>query len=535
MIQISQLKLPPGHSEQELKKKIIKILRVQERELNSYEVVRRSVDARRKPELFFIYTVWVSVKKEAAVLKRVKNREVTQIQPPFYRLPPPGTEPLRHRPAIVGSGPAGLFCGLVLARKGYCPLILERGKAVEERVRDVEAFWRGGSLLPDSNVQFGEGGAGTFSDGKLNTLVKDPEGRGRFVLKTFVDAGADPDILYMQKPHVGTDVLRAVVKHIREEILSLGGTFSFQAKVSDLTARDGCLEGMTLADGTFIPCQAAVLAVGHSARDTFEMLLEKGLPMTAKPFAMGLRIEHPQELIEQARYGRHSYQGLLPAADYKVAHRAGNGRGVYSFCMCPGGYVVNASSEPGRLAVNGMSYRARDGKNANSALIVTVGVEDFLKEFPEEPVLAGMRLQQRLEARAYGLCHGKIPVQLFGDFERGRGSAGLGQIAPQMKGDWAFGKLSGILPGAMREALIEGVHAFDRQIQGFAREDALFSGIESRTSSPIRILRDENCESKLRGLYPCGEGAGYAGGIVSAAMDGCRVGEKIMERFAPQK
>ena len=579
MIQISQMKLPPDHTREDMERKIAKLLKLPREAVSHFEVVKKSVDARKKPEIFFVYTVWVEVKNEAAAVKKAKNKNVMLFQPAAYEFPGIKSEGgltgrgIRgqgaDRPVIIGSGPAGLFCGLMLARSGCRPLILERGKAVEERVRDVEAFWQGGALNPESNVQFGEGGAGTFSDGKLNTLVKDPQGRGRFVLQCFVEAGADPDILYMQKPHIGTDVLRRVVKNLREEILRLGGEIRFQSCVTDFLitkypakhindgycqfaddnptgmiadnqlteviasdrltgmAAGGRLTGVIVNGEEELQTRTVVLAIGHSARDTFETLYRRQVPMTAKAFAVGLRMEHPQSVIETARYGVHPYEGLLPVVDYKVTHRAANGRGVYSFCMCPGGYVVNASSEPGRLAVNGMSNRARDGENANSALIVTVTPEDFIKAYPECPALSGMEFQRHLETRAYQLCQGKIPVQLFRDFEAGRQSTGLGTVAPQMKGGYAFGNLRGILPDDIGGALVEGVYAFDHQVPGFARPDALFSGVESRTSSPVKILRDERCESSVKGLYPCGEGAGYAGGIMSAAMDGLRVAEQI--------
>ncbi len=541
MIQISQMKLPPDHTREEMERKIARLLKLPREAILHFEVVKKSVDARKKPEIFFVYTVWAEVKNEAAVVKKAKNQNIVFIRPAVYEFPGGESEDgcsgrdVRNqsgdRPVIIGSGPAGLFCGLMLARRGLRPLILERGKAVEERVQDVEGFWQGGPLNPESNVQFGEGGAGTFSDGKLNTLVKDPQGRGRFVLQCFAQMGADPDILYMQKPHIGTDVLRRVVKGLREEILGLGGEIRFQSCVTDFLIENGRLTGVTVNGREELSARTVILAIGHSARDTFETLYRKQVPMEAKAFAVGLRMEHPQPVIEKARYGDHPYEGLLPAADYKVTHRAANGRGVYSFCMCPGGYVVNASSEPGRLAVNGMSNRARDGENANSALIVTVTPEDFRTVHPECPVLSGMEFQRHLETQAYKLCHGKIPVQLFQDFEAGRQSTGLGAVAPQMKGGYAFGNLRGILPDYIGSALVEGVYAFDRQVPGFARPDTLFSGVESRTSSPVRILRDEWCESSIKGLYPCGEGAGYAGGIMSAAMDGLRVAEQIVRKI----
>lgn len=553
MIQISQMKLPPDHTREDMERKIAKLLKLPREAVVHFEVVKKSVDARKKPEIYFVYTVWVKVKNESAVVKKAKNKNVTLFRPAAYEFSGINSEEgfngrgIRgqgaDRPVIIGSGPAGLFCGLLLARHGLRPLILERGKAVEKRVRDVEAFWQGGPLNPESNVQFGEGGAGTFSDGKLNTLVKDPKGRGRFVLQCFVEAGADPDIVYMQKPHIGTDVLRRVVKNLREEILCLGGEIRFQSCVTDFLitkypdshadipgrAAEARLTGVIVNGDEEVQAQTVVLAIGHSARDTFETLYRKRVPMEAKAFAVGLRMEHPQPVIEQARYGIHPYGDLLPVADYKVTHRAANGRGVYSFCMCPGGYVVNASSEPRRLAVNGMSNRARDGENANSALIVTVTPEDFVKEYPECPVLSGMEFQRHLETRAYQLCQGKIPVQLFQDFEAGRQSTGLGTVTPQTKGGYDFGNLRSILPDSIGSALVESVYAFDRQVPGFARPDAIFSGVESRTSSPVRILRNDRCESGIEGLYPCGEGAGYAGGIMSAAMDGLRVAEQILK------
>lgn len=425
-------------------------------------------------------------------------------------------------------------------------MILERGEDVDSRRKRVDEFWKTGNLDVRSNVQFGEGGAGTFSDGKLNTLVKDPLMRNRLVLEIFCEFGADPSILYDSKPHIGTDVLSGIVKAMRQEIVRLGGQVRFCCQVTDLVTEGGQICGVKVRQQErkpdenteeneddklqekeeFLPAQAVILAVGHSARDTFSMLEEKKIPMDAKSFAVGLRIQHPQPLINLSQYGREK-AGSLGAASYKLTRQTSTGRGVYSFCMCPGGYVVDASSEKGHLAVNGMSYHARDGKNANSALIVTVTPEDF----PEAGPLGGVAFQRSLEKLAYQAADGRIPVQLYEDYRAGRMSRQLGEIEPQMRGRWAFGNLREVMPEKLNLALLEAMEGFGQMIRGFDRPDALFAGIESRTSSPVRIWRNEEMESKVRGLYPCGEGAGYAGGITSAAMDGVKVAEAIVRRF----
>ena len=430
-------------------------------------------------------------------------------------------------------GPAGLFCGLALARKGYRPILLERGEDVDTRTERVAKFWKTGELNPSSNVQFGEGGAGTFSDGKLNTLVKDTFGRNREVLRILTEFGADPSICYANKPHIGTDVLSHIVKSIRKEIESLGGQVRFLSQVTDFEITEGKLTAVTVNNTERIPVQAAVAAIGHSARDTFETLYGKQVSMEAKPFAVGFRIQHPQTMINESQYGMAECKELGPAS-YKLTAQTSYGRGVYSFCMCPGGYVVNASSEEKRLAVNGMSYHDRAGENANSALIVTVNPEDFshdIKGREEVHPLAGIHFQRELEEKAYEAGNGKIPVQLYGDFKDGKISEKFGKVHPAFCGEYQFADLRKILTNELSEAFIEGMESFRKKIKGFDRPDAILAGVESRTSSPVRIPRGETLESSVRGLYPCGEGAGYAGGITSAAMDGLKVAEELIRRY----
>lgn len=538
MIRINQLKLPVGHTQEQLAARAAKKLRIRPEEIRTLAIRRQSLDARKKPELFFSYVVDAELADEARerqLVRRAGDRDVSIHEEKPYQLPKPGTAPLAHPPVIVGTGPAGLFCGLALARAGYRPVLLERGEAVDARTSRVNRFWREGVLDPDSNVQFGEGGAGTFSDGKLNTLVKDTYGRNQAVLRIFVEFGADPSILYVSKPHIGTDVLSRIVKAIREEILRLGGEVRFESRMTDVEVQDGRTRSVLVNGGERIPAEALVLALGHSARDTFQTLYDRGIPMEAKAFAMGLRIQHPQRMIDISQYGRAAGDELGPAS-YKVTRQVSTGRGVYSFCMCPGGYVVNASSEPGRLAVNGMSYHDRAGENANSALIVTVSPADyaaFAGGMAEGHPLAGIAFQRELEARAYSLGKGRIPIQLFGDFAEGKTSGGFGEVGPAFKGEWAFGNLREILPACISSSLSEAMGAFGHMIKGFDRPDAILAGVESRTSSPVRILRDDRMESAVKGIFPCGEGAGYAGGITSAAMDGLKTAEELIRRYAP--
>lgn len=538
MLRVNQVKLRIRHSEEELRRRAAEALRISEREITEVKIVRQSIDARKKPDIFYSYTLEVAVKNEDRVLHRFKGKEnlVSRPERTIYRFPTSGSQIQSSPTVIVGMGPAGLFCGYFLALHGYRPILLERGKCVEERQRDVEAFWETGRLNPASNVQFGEGGAGTFSDGKLNTLVRDRDGRNGAVLDIFVKFGAKESICYEAKPHIGTDVLCTVVKRMREEIIRLGGQVRFESQVTEICIEKGHVTGVVVGGRERLACGQLVLAIGHSARDTFSMLYEKHVPMEAKSFAVGLRVEHPQSMINESQYGM-AEPGSLGAAPYKVAAKAQNGRGVYSFCMCPGGYVVNASSEEGRTAVNGMSYSGRDGQNANSAIIVSVTPEDFGSGHP----LAGIAFQRKLEEKAYSIGGGKIPVQRYGDFKRrveGRAGANKTEedaaVMPQCKGGYLWADVSRILPRECNEALVEGMELFGRQIKGFNRPDACLSGVESRTSSPVRICRDDSLQSEVRGLYPCGEGAGYAGGIVSAAMDGIRVAEAIAGEYAPQ-
>lgn len=544
MIRINQIKLPVQHTEQDLQKAICKVLR--KPEIKTYTIIKQSLDARDKQKLHYSYSVEISetgfTQKEIRKLLTNKNIMLTsnkkydfasQISHDFIEDKPA----LQHPPIIVGTGPAGLFCGYQLAKAGYHPILLERGMNVEHRVREIQSFWDGGNLNPDCNVQFGEGGAGTFSDGKLNTMIHDKTGRIGEVLRTFVSFGAPEDILYVNKPHIGTDRLRDVVKNMRNEIIHLGGQVLFQTCLTDIafekdTADADRVCSVTVKDAQgmhTIPCDCLVLAIGHSARDTFELLQQRAFRMSPKAFAVGLRIEHPAEMIRHAQYGDSPEAEFLPAADYKLTHQTEEGRAVYSFCMCPGGHIVNASSEPGMTAVNGMSYRARNARNSNSAIVVNITPEDFNGTGP----LAGMEFQRYWERTAYQAGNGKVPLQLFGDYRRNQISTSYGTIIPDIKGQYAFANLNDCLPKFVNNAIIKGVMAFDHRIPGFASEDAVLCGIESRTSSPVRIERNEEFYSNYKGVYPCGEGAGYAGGITSAAVDGIKVAEAIAVHTGP--
>lgn len=529
MLRIQQVKLKLHHSKEDLLEKAAGLLSVRKEDIIELRPVKRSLDARKKEDIHYSYVCEAVLRSQALeekVLRRVKPQTAVKAEPLYYSHTPTGTEEMKHRPVVVGAGPAGLFCAYRLALAGYAPLLLERGGMIEERTKAVERFWEDGTLLADTNVQFGEGGAGTFSDGKLNTMVKETTGRIRSVLETLAAFGAPEEITYINKPHIGTDCLRNVIVNMRKELLRLGCSVRFHAKVTDIVTEGGQVRGVSIGE-EFLPCEVLVLAVGHSARDTFAMLKAHSVPMSRKAFAVGVRIEHEQEMINRAQYG--DAAELLPAADYKLTHTTADGRGVYSFCMCPGGFVVNASSEPDCLTVNGMSNHARDERNANSALVVNVMPEDFGGE--AEDVLAGVEFQRRLERAAYRAGEGKIPVQLYGDLLNHRPSVTIGHIVPNTKGAYQMASLEECLPKFVTEALLEGIASFDKKIRGFASEEAVLLGVEARTSSPVRIERNENLMSAVSGLYPCGEGAGYAGGITSAAVDGIRVYEKIAEHY----
>ncbi len=532
MIRLNQITMPVGHSVEELQQRCLKTLKLSPKDLKSFTIVKQSIDARKKPDIIFSYVVDIVCSKEAQVLKQSKVKNAELIQPEVYAFKVSGEKILQKPIIIIGMGPAGLFCGYMLAKYGYKPIILERGQDVDSRTEKVAKFWETGVLDTESNVQFGEGGAGTFSDGKLNTLVKDKSGRNKAVLSILIENGAPEQILYDAKPHIGTDVLARVVKNMRQRILEWGGEVHFESQVTNFCIEKNHLTGVDLKNGTHMECEGAVLAIGHSARDTFHTLYDLGIEMSAKPFAVGFRVEHPQTLINQSQYGV-AHHPVLGAAPYKVVAKTSTGRGVYSFCMCPGGYVVNASSEEGRTVVNGMSYSGRDGANANSAIIVAVTPEDFGSDHP----LAGIEFQRRLEQKAYELGKGRIPVERYGTFKQkvtGEGTKeSIEEYVPCIKGVYVEADLTGILTKDMNQAFVEGMEHFNKIIPGFAAANVWMDGVESRTSCPVRIERDENCETAISGLYPCGEGAGYAGGITSAAMDGMKVAEKIAAVFSP--
>ncbi|MEW5770086.1 MAG: NAD(P)/FAD-dependent oxidoreductase [Pseudomonadota bacterium] len=535
MLRITELKLPLDHSEDALRAAILRKLKIRDDELIAFHVFRRGYDARRSDDIHFIYTLDVEVTREAAVLKRLRDdRHVGPSPDTSYHFVAHAPEHLASRPVVIGTGPCGLFAGLLLAQMGFRPIILERGKPVRERTKDTWGLWRQGKLNPESNVQFGEGGAGTFSDGKLHSQIKDPGYRGRKVLTEFVAADAPPEILYVSKPHIGTFRLVRVVENMRETITRLGGEFRFQSRVADLDIeRDaqgmGKVQGVILDNGERIAADHVVLAIGHSARDTFKMLFERGVHLEAKPFSIGVRIEHPQKLIDQARLGVNAGNPLLGAADYKLVHHCGNGRSAYSFCMCPGGQVVAAASEPGRVVTNGMSQYSRAERNANAAIVVGITPEDFPGDAQANP-LAGVEFQRHWEEKAFAAGGGNYaaPAQKVGDFLAGRPSTELGSVQPSYTPGIHLTDLAACLPEFAVTAIREALVAFDKQIKGFAMDDALMTGVETRTSSPVRITRDEHFQSlNTRGLFPAGEGAGYAGGILSAAVDGIRVAEAV--------
>ena len=522
MLRLTELKLPLGHAEGALKAAILKKLRMAAGTSLEFTVVRRGHDARKKSNIFYVYTVDVEVADEAAILARVKDSHVRRAPDTEYKFVARAPENFA-RPLVIGAGPCGLFAALTLAQMGFRPIILERGKAVRQRVKDTWALWRKNVLTAESNVQFGEGGAGTFSDGKLYSQIKDPRHLGRKVLSELVKAGAPEDILTEAHPHIGTFRLVPMVENLRATMEGLGGEYCFESKVGDLLIEGNQLRGIRLESGEEILSPHVVLAVGHSARDVFEMLYRRGAAMEAKPFSIGFRIEHPQSLIDKAKFGVSRTE--LGAAEYRLVHHASNGRAVYSFCMCPGGTVVAAASEPGRVVTNGMSQYSRNARNANAGIVVGITPEDY----PGSP-LAGMELQRHWEARAFVAGGGNYaaPAQRVGDFLKGVASTVLGSVVPSYRPGVTPTDLSSCLPDYAIAAIREALTAFGRQIAGFDMDDAVLTGVETRTSSPVRISRGPDFQSvNIRGLYPAGEGAGYAGGILSAAVDGIKVAEAI--------
>lgn len=528
MIRIRQLKLNIENSQEDnLIKKVANLLHIPYHNIISYHIIKKSIDARKKDNICFVYTLDVEVTKESQILRKIASKDIYKAPDEKYTFKVTGKKELTNRPIIIGSGPAGLFCAYLLAEHGYKPLIIERGEEIDKRIKTVEHFWKNSELNENSNVQFGEGGAGTFSDGKLNTLVKDKGFRNKKVLEIFVENKAPAEIIYLHKPHIGTDKLRGVIKNMRNKIISLGGSFRMNTILTNIFTENNRVVGIEINNHEKIPCDTLVLAIGHSARDTVEMLLKQGLEILPKPFAVGVRIEHPQALIDNYKYGSIKNK-KLPPADYKLTYTTKKNRGVYSFCMCPGGFVVNASSEKDSLSINGMSNYQRDEQNANSAIVVTVTPKDF----GNNPT-SGIEFQKKLEKNAYKYGQGNIPIQLYKDFKDNKLTMKLGHIKPVIKGNYTLANLNEILPDYITESLKEAIPIFDEKIKGFAAADTILLGVESRTSSPIKIPRDNAFQANIKGIYPCGEGSGYAGGITTSSMDGIKIAEQIAKEFKP--
>ncbi len=526
MIRVTDIKITIEEDKHRvIKEKISKALKVKHQDIQEYKIFKESVDARKQDMIYFTYTI--DVKLKADIEKKLISKGFAQTPDLHYKYPKQGTEILNNPPVIVGSGPAGLFCTLILSELGYNPILIERGEDVDTRTHSVHRFWKDGVLNTESNVQFGEGGAGTFSDGKLTTLIKDK--RCRKILEELVKAGSPEEILYSHKPHVGTDILKGVVKNIREKIKSNGGQVLFNTKLVDLVIKEEKIQEI-ITNTERIKVDVLILALGHSARDTFEVLYHNGLSIEQKAFSIGVRVEHPQSLIDKAQYKKFAGNEKLGAAEYKLVYHSPSGRSAYTFCMCPGGMVVAAASEEGHVVTNGMSEHARDMENANSALLVGVSTGDFGSNHP----LAGVDFQRKWEKKAYEIGGGNYnaPAQLIGDFLSNKTSTSLGSVKPSYKKAITLTNLNDVLPDFVTGTLREAILDFDKKIKGFANPEGILTGVETRSSSPIRIFRDSNYESNIKGIYPCGEGAGYAGGIISAAVDGVKIAEAIVSRYA---
>lgn len=521
MIRVRQIKVSVKNDNiDKLYSELVRKLKINVNDIVNVKVVKKSIDARHKDNVCFVYEVDVDVKD----ISRIKfDNDVSMSVSNKYSYSLSGSLSLNNRPIIVGSGPCGLFCAYELAKEGYRPIVIERGEDMDNRVKTVNDFWNNGKFNSNSNVQFGEGGAGTFSDGKLSTQIKDKNNRIGEVLNIFVENGAPKEILYDYMPHIGTDKLRDVVKNMRNKIISMGGEFRYNSCLNDINIEDGKVKSIIVNDDV-IDCEILILAIGHSARDTFRMLHDRGIDMANKPFAVGVRVMHSQDMISYNQFGDF-YKYLRPAS-YKLTYNTSSGRGVYSFCMCPGGYVVNASSEVGRLVVNGMSNHDRESGIANSAIVVTVNESDYGTD-----LFDGVRFQEKLESSAYRLGNGLIPIQKYGDYVNGVKSSDFGKILPMVKGKYTFSDLNLLFNDDINRSLKEGINYFDSKIKGFNDSDVLLAGVESRTSSPIKIIRNEFFESNISGIYPAGEGCGYAGGIVSAAVDGIKVFESIVSKY----
>ncbi len=522
MIKVRQIKVSViDKSDESIRNSLLKKLRIDSDRLIDYSIRRESIDARDKNNIYYIYEIDCNIKDEDKYLTKNRDKDIEKTIFKSYEFKNTGNKVLNNRPVIVGSGPCGLFAGYFLCLYGIKPIIIERGEKIEDRVKTVNKFWEDGKLNPNSNVSFGEGGAGTFSDGKLNTLNKDVNNRIRKAFEIFVECGAPEEILYSSKPHIGTDLLRKVIVTMREKMISMGAIFKYNSVVNDIIIEDSKIKKVVVNDSEIIDTDVLILAIGHSARDTFKMLHEKGLNMESKPFAVGLRVLHSQDMINNSQYG--SFAKYLPSASYKLTYNTKEGRGVYSFCMCPGGYVVNASSEEGKLCINGMSNHGRSSKSANSAIVVTVSAKDY-----GDNLFDGVEYQRKLEELSFKAGSGNIPVQLLKDFNSNKCSNSFGNVVPEFKGNTKFSNINEFIPNEITSSIKEAMNYFGTKIKGFDNDDTILAAIEARTSSPIRIVRDDYFESNIKGIYPAGEGAGYAGGITTAAIDGIKVAEQIL-------